>query len=92
VGFVSLYALRESLRAYQVKIWRASVQREDFAQPAARPAFRLLSLSVGSWPNVLSGPEKFSGDLPPRARAWRDGAHLLARSPTSFESAFPELK
>jgi hypothetical protein len=38
-----------------------SLARGMFAEAAARAAVRLLFLFVGSWPNELSGPEKFYG-------------------------------
>ena len=66
--------------------------RASFAQPAARPALRLLFWPVGSSPNVLSGPEKFSGALLRKEHAWPGAVHLRVRLSPRLGSAFREPK
>jgi hypothetical protein len=68
-----------------------SVARE-LAQPAARPALRRLSWPVGFLPNVLSGPEKFSGALLRKVHAWRDAVSQRVRLSPRRGSVFREPK
>src|ERR1035437_6017456 len=66
--------------------------RASFAQPAARPALRLVFWPGCFLAHAVFWVEEFSGALQRKEHAWRDAVHLRVRLSPRLGSAFREPK